>query len=146
MNRETILVCITRNLREHRGGPTAAHSAESRSLAAVVQRVAAEVRSEPLQAKNINKVIPLPTVAAFVDGELSPGESATVIEAIMTDNSVLAEVIASVKAKIEWAESTTPLPSHFADRLNAMVPAVNLPAATPEATLPTIEPTVQPLE
>lgn len=117
LNREIILTTIRRHLRErHR------ESEDVRPLGEVVAQVAAEIRagSNGRSRATDPDVIPIEKVAAFVDGNVEPSEENLICDAMMVDNSVLAEVVAAIEAKRVPMEKLPPLPAALAERLLAM--------------------------
>ncbi len=116
MNRQTILASIHHHLRE-----SFAETGEVRPLGEIVPRVARDVRSESASAGTRRPpIISIEKVAAFVDGHLEPNEAEAICNAVMVDNSVLAEIIAAVRATQNSLESSPPLSSELASRLLAM--------------------------
>ncbi len=131
MNRETILSSIQRHLRDHRD-----ESVAVRSLGEVVRRVATDVRRDQQHAANgdatTTSVIPIQIVAAFIDGTLSSEETAAVCDAVLNDNSVLAELVAAVRGKQELIQAPPELSTELRNRLLAQAPIVIPPPAEPQ--------------
>ncbi|MFK8111353.1 MAG: hypothetical protein AB8B91_04105 [Rubripirellula sp.] len=117
MNRQNILASVRRQLRE-----SLAETGEVRPLVEIVGRVATEIRGETAAQPTASPVIPIETVAAFVDGYLDAAEEKQICDAVMFDNSVLAELIASVRAAATASEDLPELPDSLAARLNKMAP------------------------
>ena len=115
MNRQSILAVIHRQLREN-----FAETGEVRPLGEVVGHVADEIRSSRNGAVTATTVIPIETVAAFVDGNLSAEESELVCRAAQVDNSVLAELVSAVRAIGYSRSELDPLPDALASQLLSM--------------------------
>lgn len=115
MNRNTILAVIDRQLRD-----SFAETGDVRPLGEIVFRVASEIRPKTEVGNHQAIVIPIEKVASFVDGHLDPFESQMICDAVMVDNSVLAELIAAVRARETSAEQLPPISSSLSARLNAM--------------------------
>lgn len=131
MNRETILASVHRQLRD-----SFAETGESRPLGEIVPRVAEEIRSPvDVAGTTWRGVIPMEKVAAFVDGQLETEESDEICAAVMVDNSVLAEIIAAVRAKTT-TNQLAPLSSSLTTRLMAMKPSRGLDATMFAPSLP----------
>lgn len=117
MNRDDILTTIDRHLQDrHR------ESMNVRPLGEVVAEVAAEIRagSNGQASPAAAEVIPIEQVAAFVEGNVEPSEADTVCQAMMVDNSVLAEVVAAMEARRVPVEQLPALPAGLSQRLLAM--------------------------
>jgi hypothetical protein len=128
MNRQEIIACIQRHLRD-----SLAVSGEERTLGELVPLVAAEIRVTAATIPHRPITIPVWQVAAFVDGELTNDESTAVCLATLTDNSVLAEIIAAVR---EQRSERPELPPSLAARLLAMQPVFEMPReSTGEPTI-----------
>lgn len=96
MNRTTVLNSINRHLREchlEAGG--------LRPLGEIVPRIATELRAGEDTTDIAANIVPIPLVAAFIDGDISEAEEQSVCRSILVDNSVLAELIAGVLANRE---------------------------------------------
>ncbi|MEM7478314.1 MAG: hypothetical protein AAF483_25300 [Planctomycetota bacterium] len=119
-------------------------------IGVIVPRVARLLREEN-QTLEFKGVVPMAIVAAFIDGTLDAEGNALVCRAIESDNSVLAEIIAGVRANLEAGDAREPvapisaeggLPTSLADRLNGMVreqfPSTNGPLVQ-AAVLPSSE-------
>ena len=120
MNRETILASVHHQLRD-----SLAETGEVRPLGEIVARVAGEIRPHlPSNAGESPGVISIERVAAFVEGALEPAESQQVCQAVMVDNSVLAEVIAAVRSQQTDVNQLPPLSSSLSERLLSMRPTV----------------------
>ncbi len=93
-----------------------------RPLGEIVARVAEEIRpgSRVSVAGASATVIPIEKVASFVDGHLDPAEAHAICQAVMVDNSVLAELIAAVRAMQTPIDQLPPLPASLAAQLHAM--------------------------
>lgn len=118
MNRQTILASIHRQLRE-----SFAETGEVRPLGEIVARVAEEIRPDVTMpiADRATTVIPIESVASFVDGDVDPTEANSICDAVMVDNSVLAELISAVRVMQETAtEQLPPLSVALAAQLHAM--------------------------
>jgi hypothetical protein len=113
VNRTSVLACIERHLLTARKEP-----GWLRPLGELIPPIAAELRAG-VDTSNIQVVnTPVPLVAAFVDGAITPQEESAVCRAILVDNSVLAEVVASVLALDEVSANADPLPA-LSDDLTA---------------------------
>ena len=124
MNRQTLLAVIHRQLRE-----SLAETGELRPLSEIVGCVSDEIRS----ARNgavASGVIPIETVAAFVDGELSDAESDALCQVVTFDNSVLAELVSAVRAISQPLEELPPLPESLTGQLLAMRSSLPVPTQT----------------
>lgn len=122
MNRQTILASINRQLRL-----SFAETGEVRPLGEIVSRVAQEIRpgfTEPV-ADGPATLVPIEQVASFVDGHVDLAEANTICEAVMVDNSVLAELVAAVRAMQIPGDQLPPLSAALAAQLHAM-PSTNL--------------------
>ncbi len=117
MNRQTILASIHRQLRE-----SFAETGEERPLGELVVRVAEEIRSGmPVPMGDATAtVVPIEKVASFVDGHVDVAEADSICEAVMVDNSVLAELIAAVRAMQVPGDQLPPLSPALAAKLHAM--------------------------
>ncbi len=126
MNRQTILAAIHRQLRE-----SFAETGEVRPLGEIVGSVGEEIRSAR-NGQAAPSVIPIESVAAFVDGNLSNEESEAICQAVMVDNSVLAELVAAVRAMGQPAAELEPLPEVLRNQLIAMQASLPVETATAE--------------
>ena len=75
-----------------------------RPIGEMVPPIANELRrdrSTPHASPTSVSIMPVQLVAAFVDGEISVDEEKLICDAIMVDNSVLAEIIAALRASEE---------------------------------------------
>ncbi len=117
VNRQTILASINHHLRD-----SLAETGEVRPLGEIVPSVAQDIR----RGINVDasaaatRVIPIEQVAAFVDGHLSADEVRNVCEAALTDNSVLAELIAAVRSHQQAGDQLPPLSDALSAQLIAM--------------------------
>jgi hypothetical protein len=121
MNRQQILDCIHRHLREN-----SADSPALRPLGEIVPRVASELVAVFASSKRADVdvdeiVVPVWQVAAFIDGELESDETEAVCLALLHDNSVLAEIIGAVRDRMSMPQ---PLSESLEYRLLAMKPVV----------------------
>lgn len=131
MNRQRILACIEHHLREDlaaAGGP--------RPLVQIVADVAADLgNGKPLASvapvRPDNRPISVEKIAAFVDGQLADHHVAEVARAILSDPSVLAEVIAAVKSQITPLDSLPALSDTLTERLLCLPAEL---AANPKST------------
>ena len=132
MKRTTILNAIEYELRE-----SLAETGQARPLGEIVARVASQIRVE--ESLSITpRVIPVEQIAAFVDGELTVDETEAICNSVKTDNSVLAEIIAAVRATNERNDAEPPALSNALERrLEAMAPRG---AAHDFVTRPDLEP------
>ncbi len=116
MNRTSVLECIRRHLNAARMEPGGL-----RPLGELVPRIASELRSAVDSSEIQSSITPIPLVAAFIDGLVSPEEEIAVCQAILVDNSVLAELVAGVLALDEVhpknANDLPPLSSELTARL-----------------------------
>ena len=126
MDRQTILAVIHRQLRE-----SLAETGEVRPLGEIVGAVAKEIRASR-NGQVAPGVIPIETVAAFVDGNLSNQESDAVCRAVLVDNSVLAELVSAVRAITQSTEKLEPLPEVLRNQLLAMQASLPIERAVPE--------------
>lgn len=143
MNRKSILASIHRQLRNSR-----AETGELRPLVEIVTSVASEIREDANPNVAEVKVIPIETVAAFVDGEISEQDERSVCDAVLVDNSVLAELIAAVRTTMMAPEVLPPLSSSLQARLQAMAPKQAEPpmqSTPPQPTPPIIVPADEPI-
>ncbi len=90
-------------------------------LGEVVPLVARRLRSDQNATVQETQVVPFNVVAAFVDGQATPEEELTVCAAILVDNSVLAELIAVVRAEMRSGMEPE-LSMALTDRLLALKP------------------------
>ncbi|MFK7734381.1 MAG: hypothetical protein AB8B50_00035 [Pirellulaceae bacterium] len=131
MDRKRILSEIRRQLQE----PLAEHG-QARPLGEIVGSIAQATRA--VSDKETGQVaVPVWQVAAFVDGTLSPAEESFVVDAILADNSVLAEVVASLRSQ-QTAVPHTELPADHQHRLLQMIQSqrpAELTSLTAEAQL-----------
>lgn len=91
-------------------------------------------------------MIAIEKVAAFVDGRMDPGEEQLICDAAMIDNSVLAEIIAAVRADLPQADDLPPLSTSLQSQLMAMqaalpqdnleTPESNATESTPSTLIP----------
>jgi hypothetical protein len=126
VNRQTILESVHRQLRE-----SLAETGEVRPLGEIVPRVAGEIRSQSASATtNSTGIIPVEKVAAFVDGHLQSEEAEAICDAVMVDNSVLAEIIAAVRATQVSCEQLPPLPASLSAQLTAISSVVSATSQT----------------
>ena len=108
MNRTSVLACIQRHLRYFRGAKD--DDGRLRPLGELIPPIAAELRAG-IDTSNIQvSVTAVPLVAAFIDGVVSPQEEFAVCQAILVDNSVLAELVAGVLALEEVHSNSASLP------------------------------------
>ena len=93
-----------------------------RPIGEMVPRIANELRRDRTthdsSPTSVN-IMPVQLVAAFVDGEISLDEEKLICMAVMVDNSVLAEIIAALRASNEF-DSSPAMSSHLTARLLAM--------------------------
>jgi hypothetical protein len=141
VNRKLVLSCIRKHLAELDADPTVV-----RPLGEIVPRIAQEIRSHRNGTVPKVHALPVSIVAAFVDGNASDEEEQAVCEAILVDNSILAEITATIRAEsqIEYdgvsQRSRLPqLSSSLSDRLLKLVPSApvaepNLPNTPTEKT------------
>jgi len=116
VNREILLNCIRKHLAADAREPSA-----SRPLGEVVLAIAQELLGDtaiPVNGHTVGShtVTAIPSVAAFVDGGLSLDEEQIICETVARDNSVLAEIVASMRAKDE-RPSIPALDDRLMDRL-----------------------------
>lgn len=117
MNRETLLNCVRRHLHD-----SFMENGDLRPIGEMVPRIAIELRSDritPYSSEATVSIVPMQMVAAFVDGEISVDEENLICNAVMVDNSVLAEIIAALRALREF-ENLPTLSSPLTARLLAM--------------------------
>lgn len=135
MNRQTILASIEQHLRDD-----FAKTGRARPLGEIVPAVAQEIRSGFVPGPDAPKarVIPIEQVAAFVGGQLSEQEDEKICQAVLTDNSVLAEIIAAVRAGQTSNDAQPPLSNALMSRLMSM--SSELPNAQPTPTLSLVIP------
>jgi hypothetical protein len=108
VNRTSVLACIQRHLRYFRGAK--GDDGCLRPLGELIPPIAAELRAG-IDTSNIQvSVTAVPLVAAFIDGVVSPQEEFAVCQAILVDNSVLAELVAGVLALEEVHPNSASLP------------------------------------
>ena len=101
MNREILLETVRQQLREQH-----ALTGTVRPLGEIVPVVSAALKVEhPISFQASPTIVPIERVAAFVDGGLDPDENEIVCESAVRDNSVLAEIIAAVRAEQEPQDS-----------------------------------------
>lgn len=99
-------------------------------LGEVVPLVALRLRSETNATAVETQVVPFNVVAAFVDGQATPEEEMAVCAAIQIDNSVLAELIAAVRAEMRSTDEPE-LSMALTDRLLALKPSLIAPSIKP---------------
>ncbi len=121
MNRQQILDCIHRHLRESNED-----SLQPSPLGEIVPRVASELVAvlsdlNPDVVDIDDVVVPVWQVAAFIDGELESDEAEAICLAVLHDNSVLAEIIGAVRDRLNMPR---PLSESLESRLLAMKPVV----------------------
>ena len=103
VNRESILQCIQQEL-----AADLAENGQPSPIGEMVPRVAVQIR-ESAGSGEFQGVLPVWQVAAFVDGGLDEAGNEKVCNALKTDNSLLAEIIASVRAsRMQPSESLSP--------------------------------------
>lgn len=137
MNRDIVLHCVRKHLEADLIEPMAA-----RSLGEIVHAIAIELRDKATIQSDTVGLTAIPLVAAFVDGEVSHDEEQLVCRAVLGDNSVLAEVVASVRAQLEH-HSLPPLQQNLVDRLLELVHQQAEPAeenSDVSAVLPSLHP------
>ncbi|MCM2372630.1 hypothetical protein [Aporhodopirellula aestuarii] len=117
MNQQTLLTTIHRHLSDTRGD-----RGSVRTLSEIVSLVASDIRQEAPSTDARSPIIPIGTVAAFADGNASDDEARLVLSAVQVDNSVIAELVAAVKAKQESQTETTNISKSLAERLLKMGP------------------------
>ncbi|NND99173.1 MAG: hypothetical protein HKN47_17790, partial [Pirellulaceae bacterium] len=100
MNRQTLLQCIQRHVRE-----SITDDGDARPLGEVVGSVLAEIQPNGAGQAAEAVVIPIAMVAAFVDGDLTTVESEAVCQAAINDRSVVAELVSAVRAKEQHSRS-----------------------------------------
>ncbi len=105
MNRTSVLACIHRHLHAARMEPGGL-----RPLGELVPRIAGELRAGVDNSEIQSSITPIPLVAAFIDGFVSPQEELAICQSILVDNSVLAELVAGVLAQDEFQPSANALP------------------------------------
>ncbi len=119
LNRQTILASINRHLCGN-----LAETGEVRPLGEIVPLVADEIRALSLHSGSSNTasavVVPIEQVAAFVDGQLTSDETQNVCDAVMVDNSILAELIAAVRLTHDTTRELPPLSDALSAQLIAM--------------------------
>lgn len=128
MNRSTILNRIHHHLQT-----SFLEWGEERPLGEIVPLVARDIR--PRVRLTSEQAVPSPVIsiekiAAFVDGNLDKADEQAICDAMMMDNSVLAEVIASVRASENEPVKLPPLPGRLHERLLSMHGELS-PAVTP---------------
>ena len=120
MNRNSVLACIQRHLRYFRGAKgddsgryfrgAKGDDGGLRPLGELIPQIAAELRAG-IDISGVQvSVTAVPLVAAFIDGVVSPQEEFAVCQAILVDNSVVAELVAGVLALEEVQPHADPLP------------------------------------
>ena len=145
MNQHALLQCIRRHVRE-----SITDDGTARPLGEVVGRVFAEINTaSPPTVENTN-IIPIPFVAAFVDGTLSDAEAETVCQAAIQNRSVVAELVAAVRGQQEARQLPPPLSPELSDRLlemgkslspgSAVPSSESRPAGTPQENTATVSP------
>ncbi len=116
MQRQAILETIQRHLHEtHDATPQA-------KLSELVGRIARELRQEKPDTSTVVSIIPIEQIAAFVDGDLDHDRIEAVNRSVLVDNSVLAELVAAVRAVQTPIESLPPVAETLTERLLAMYP------------------------
>ena len=113
MNRASVLACIHRHLLAARMEPGGL-----RPLGELIPRIAGELRAGADASEVQSSIIPIPLVAAFIDGLVSPQEEQAICRSILVDNSVLAELVAGVLALDEAQVNPDTLPP-LSDNLTA---------------------------
>ena len=99
LNRKIILNCVQRHLLESH-----AELGEMRPLGEMIPRIASELRGISKTnnfATAAVAIIPMPLIAAFVDGDVSTDEDRMICNAVLVDNSVLAEIVAALRVPME---------------------------------------------
>jgi hypothetical protein len=114
VNRQSVLIEIRRQLRKN-----SAASSSPLPLGELVPRIAARLRQHTRPDKGAQDVLPVGIVAAFIDGAISEQDSNRVCAAIQNDNSVLAELIAGVRA-VDAAHELPELSQSLQGRLLAL--------------------------
>ncbi|MEM7557586.1 MAG: hypothetical protein AAF394_00555 [Planctomycetota bacterium] len=112
MNRESILQCIQQEL-----AADLAENGQPSPIGEMVPRVATLIRGG-IGSSEFQGVLPVWQVAAFVDGGLDDEQAEKVCKAIQGDNSLLAEIIASVRAS--QMQPSEPLSPALTASLTAM--------------------------
>jgi hypothetical protein len=115
IDRYTILSSIERVL-HHRDAQLDAPC----TLETMVLMVASELREASSRTYSYQGIIPAPAVAAFVDGTSTPAETQSICDAVMIDNSIIAELIAASDTHREVG--LPPMPHELAERLFGMMP------------------------
>lgn len=116
MDRDIILETIQRHLRDNRDASSPARLSE------LVGRIARDLRREKPESTPVVSVIPIEQVAAFVDGDLDHDRVEAVNRSVLVDNSVLAELVAAVRALQCPTESLPPIAEPLTERLLAVHP------------------------
>lgn len=116
MDRDAILETIQRHLLENRDASSPA------KLSELVGRIARELRHEKPETTAVVSIIPIEQVAAFVDGDLDHDRVEAVNRSVLVDNSVLAELVAAVRALQCPNESLPPIAEPLTERLLAIHP------------------------
>lgn len=117
MNQQTLLETIHRHLSDSRR-----ETEPVRTLSEIVSLVANDIRQQTPPGDVRSQIIPIGVVTAFVDGNVSDDEAQWVLNAIQVDNSVIAELVAAVKAKQEIQTETTGISDTLSSRLLKMGP------------------------
>lgn len=116
MDRDAILETIQRHLLENRDASSTV------KLSDLVGRIARELRREKPETTAVVSLIPIEQVAAFVDGDLDHDRVEAVNRSVLVDNSVLAELVAAVRALQCPNESLPPIAEPLTERLLATHP------------------------
>ncbi|MFN6128274.1 MAG: hypothetical protein ACK494_05185 [Planctomycetota bacterium] len=135
MNRTDILQCIRKHLVVEAGDPMA-----DRPLGEVVRSIAMELRGDAAIPRELLPPTAIPSVAGFVDGTLSPDDEDKVCRAVLRDNSVLAEIVASVRNPRDRG-SLQPLSDDLLGRLMGIaIPSADANPNAIEKPIAVIEP------
>ncbi len=126
LDRQTILNCVHRHLQESDG-----ELGVLLPIGKMIPRIASELRGNG-KVQNVNSasvpVMPMPLVAAFVDGDISADEERSICNAVLIDNSVLAEIVAALRFANEVNE-LPPLSSSMTARLMG-IPTLDMSSET----------------
>jgi hypothetical protein len=117
IDRETILGSVERVLRYRDSRVDASWTLEQ-----LVLMVAADLRDTPTNDCSHPRIIPAPTVAAFVENNTTAAETQAVCAAVLIDNSIIAELIAAMDTRRGLA--LQPLSDPLMQRLLGMVGAL----------------------
>ncbi len=129
INRNAILQCIHRHLRNE-----PANEEAGRPLGEILPAIAHALRGTESLSESEACAIPLPWVAAFVDGKLSVEEEQSICHAVLHDNSVLAEIIAAIRMEYQWP-STPPLSPELNARLLSLIPPPTTAGSTTRSNM-----------